>query len=205
MPTTTPSFETLYLSKQPTKVVKYNDFLTFQTLGVTSGTSYNQILSNNISRIRKLVGIPQIAASFNYAGNGGFIAPANSPFSSAPTTTAQGPITNINVLISGTNLYQQNYNYGYEDFLQEIRKTSSINGGGSYGLSSGLISQDDFENGYRFLVHDLSRTQSQATDDIGKSIQVIGTNSGLYPIDITWIVFYEREIEIDLQNGALVG
>ena len=111
----------------------------------------------------------------------------------------------MNVLISGTNLYQQNYNYDYEAFQQELRKTSAINGGDSMGCNSGLISQDDFSNGYRFIVNDLSRTQSQATDDIGKSVQVIGTNAGNYAIDITWLVFYEREIEIDLQSGSLIG
>ena len=192
----TPSFETLYLSKNSTKVIKYQDILTFQTLSIPAGGNYNQILSNSVARIRKIVGFPQISASANFAGTAGFISPMNSPFTSAPTTTTTTPITNMNVLISGTNLYQANYNYTYESFLQELHKCNSINGGGSLGLSSGLISQNDFENGYRFIVNDVSRTQSQATDDIGKSVQVIGTNASTMPIDITWVIFYEREFEI---------
>ena len=42
-------------------------------------------------------------------------------------------------------------------------------------------------------------------DDISKSIQVIGTNSGTYPIDIFWFVFYERQIEVDIQTGSLIA
>ena len=34
---------------------------------------------------------------------------------------------------------------------------------------------------------------------------VIGTNSGLFPIDIFWFVFYEREIEVDIQTGSLIA
>ena len=201
----TPSFETLYLSKNSTKTVKYQDYLSFQTLNVGAGATYNQILSNSVSRIRKIVGIPQIASTVNFAGTAGFIAPMNSPFTSAPSTTSTTPITNMNVLISGTNLYQANYTYDYEQFIQEVRKCNSINGGESLGLSSGLISQTDFENGYRFIVHDVSRTQSQATDDIGKSVQVIGTNAGSLAIDIWGLVFYEREITIDTGSGNLLG
>jgi hypothetical protein len=71
-------------------------------------------------------------------------------------------------------------------------------------LSCGLISQNDFENGYRFLVSDISRSASKATDNVSKSIQVIGTNSGDKAINILWAVFYEREIEVDLATGSLI-
>jgi hypothetical protein len=72
-------------------------------------------------------------------------------------------------------------------------------------MSSGLISQNDWENGYRFLLADLSRTSSEATDNIMKSIQVVGTNSGSQAIDIYWFLFFEREITIDIQTGSLIA
>ena len=100
----------------------------------------------------------------------------------------------------GRNLYRYT-----EHFYQELRKINSTNGGCSIGMSSGLLSQTDFENGYRFITADLSRKPSEAVDNIAKSIQCIGTNSGLYPIDIFWFVFYEREIEIDIQTGSLIA
>ena len=200
-----PAAEQMYLSKNPTKVIKYDDFLTFQTLNVGVGANFSQILTNSISRVRKLVGIPMISGSFNQAGTAGFINPMASPFTSCPGTTARNAITNFNVLLSGSNLYQANYNYGWEQFIQELRKTNSINGGSSMGLTSGLISQTDFEHGYRFLVSDLSRTPGESSDNVAKSLQVVGTNSGLLPIDVIWLVFYEREIQIDIQTGTLIA
>ena len=58
---------------------------------------------------------------------------------------------------------------------------------------------------YRFITADLSRKPSEAVDNIAKSIQVIGTNSSSLPIDIFWFVFYERQIEIDIQTGSLIA
>jgi hypothetical protein len=128
----TPQVESMYLSKMPTKIIKYKDFLSFQTLNISPNSNFNSIACG-----RRLIGVPKIAAAFNYAGNGGVIAPANSPFSTSPNTTANGAITNFNVLISGTNLLQQNLNYSSENFIHELRKTSAINGGLSLGMSSG--------------------------------------------------------------------
>ena len=201
----TPQAEQMYLSKQSTKTIKYSDFLSFQTLNIGVGANYNTILTNSIARARRIIGVVQIAAAFNSAGTAGTIAPANSPFSSCPNTTAAGSITNYNILVSGANLYQQNLNYGVEHFVQELRKTGSMNGGMSLGMSSGLLDQLDYEAGYRFLVSDLSRCPSEASDNISKSIQVIGTNSSKYPIDILWFLEFEREVTIDLQTGSLIA
>jgi hypothetical protein len=200
-----PQAESMYLSKQPTKIIKYKDFLSFQVLNVAPGANFNQILTNSIARGRKLIVIPQIAAAFNNAGLAGVISPMNSPFTSSPNTTANNAITNWNVILSGTNLYQQNLNYSVEHFIQEVRKSNSINGGLSPGMSSGLISQLEYEAGYRFIVSDLSRTPSEASDNISKSIQIIGTNSGKYPIDLLCFVEFERQIEIDIQTGSLIA
>ena len=180
-------------------------FRSFQTLNIGAGGSFSQVLTNGITRVRKLIGIPQLSSSFNYAGPGLTISPMASPFSSSPATSTGQSVTNFNVLLSGVQLYNQNYNYSIEHFYQELRKINSTNGGCSIGMSSGLLSQTDFENGYRFITADLSRKPSEAVDNIAKSIQCIGTNSGLYPIDIFWFVFYEREIEVDIQTGSLIA
>jgi hypothetical protein len=200
----TPQAEQMYLSKSPTKVMKYQDFLSFQSLAIPAGGNFNQILTNSIARGRKLVGIPVISGTTNYAGNGQTISTLASPFSSSPCTTCKSAILNFNVLLSGNNLFQSSLNYTYEQFIQELHKTG-INGGSSTGMSSGLISQTDFEHGYRFLLADLSRNSSEAVDNVMKSIQVIGTNSGDKAIDIFWFVFFERQVEIDIQTGSLIA
>ena len=200
-----PSTEQMYLSKQSTKTIKYKDFLSFQVLNIGVGANFNQILTNSIARGRRLIIVPQISASFNSAGSAGTISPANSPFSTCPNTTSNSSITNYNVLVSGTNLYQQNISYVWEQFVQELRKTDSLNGGLSLGMSSGLIDQLDYESGYRFLVSDLSHCPSESSDNISKSLQIIGTNSGKYPIDLLVFVEFEREVTIDLQSGNLIS
>jgi hypothetical protein len=201
----TPQAEQMYLSKQSTKRILYDDFLSFQVLDIGVGANFNQILTNAISRGRKIIIVPQISASFNNAGLGGKIAPANSPFSTCPCTTSDSEISNFNVLVSGSNLYQSNLSYSYEQFVQELRKTSSINGGLSTGMSSGLIDQLDFESGYRFLVADISHSVSQASDNVSKSLQIIGTNSSRYPIDLLVFVSFQREVEISLESGSLIA
>jgi hypothetical protein len=201
----TPSAEQLYLSKSGgTKKTIYEDFQTYQTLNVAvNGGNFSQILTNGLSRARRIVGFPMLSATANFAGTAGFISPMASPFTSCPTTGSKSPISGFNVLLSGANLFQQNIQYGWEHFQNKLRRTG-INGGLSLGLSSGLISQNDFENGYRFIVADISRCNSEAQDNIARSIQVIGTNSGDRAIDAYWVVFYEREVEIDLSTGSLI-
>ena len=212
----TPTAEEAYLSAVPTKTILYNDILSYQALNNASGSNVSQILTNGVSRPRYLLIIPQMAGAINgsavanltstySAGVGQLGTPMNSPFSSSPGTTApQASITNLNVLVSGQNIYQSNYTYGFEEFLQEVRGSNAINGGISMGLSSGLLSQNDWENGYRFCYVDLSRRISQPNDDISRSIQVIFTNSATYATDYYFIIGYEKAIVISTSTGSLI-
>jgi hypothetical protein len=200
----TPQAESMYLSKSPTKKMLYEDFLSFQTLNIPAGGNFNQVLSNSVSRITKIVGIPVISSLANFAGNAGTISPLSSPFTSSPCTTAKNPILNYNILLSGNNVFQSNLNYTFEQFYQELHKTG-INGGSSTGMSSGLLSQTDFEHGYRFLLADISRTSSEATFNIAKSVQVTGTNAGDKALVVYLFIFFEREVTIDTATGSLIA
>jgi hypothetical protein len=129
----------------------------------------------------------------------------NSPFSSSPGTTApQASITNLNLLVSGQTIYQSNYMYGFEEFLHEVRGSYALNGGISLGLSSGLLSQNDWENGYRFCYVDLSRRVSQPNDDISRSIQVIFTNTANVAMDYFYIIGYEKSVTVSTSIGSLI-
>jgi len=212
----TPTAEENYLSAVPTKTILYNDILSYQSLNNAAGSNVSQILTNGVSRPRYLLIIPQMAAAINgsnkdtlgttySAGVGVLGTPMNSPFSSSPGTTApHASITNLNVLVSGQTIYQSNYTYGFEQFLQEVRGSNAINGGISLGLSSGLLSQNDWENGYRFCYVDLSRRISQPNDDISRSLQVIFTNSAAYATDYYFIIGYEKQIVLSTSTGSLI-
>ena len=88
--------------------------------------------------------------------------------------------------------------------MTEVSGSKSLNGGLSTGLSSGLIGQSDWENGYGWVYADLSRKVSQASDDVSRSYQVLFTNNSNVQCDYIIIIGYEREIGISLANGALV-
>jgi len=212
----TPTAEEAYLSAVPTKTILYNDILSYQSLNNASGSNVSQILTNGVSRPRYLLIVPQLAGAINgsananlttsyTAGVGQLGTPMNSPFSSSPATTApHASITNLNVLVSGQTIYQSNYTYGFESWLQEVRGSNALNGGISLGLSSGLLSQNDWENGYRFIYVDLSRRISQPNDDISRSLQVIFTNSANFACDYYFIVGYEKSITISTSTGSLI-
>ena len=113
-------------------------------------------------------------------------------------------ISNFNVLISGTALYQSNLQYGFEHFLQEIRQSNALNGGLQMGLSSGILSQQEYESAYHYVFVDLSRKSNSANDDISRSIQVVFNNAANYSMDYYYILGYEREITVSTQTGSLV-
>ena len=212
----TPQAEELYLSAVPTKTILYNDILTFNTSNIAAGNPVSQILTNGISRPRYLLIVPQLSGSVNGSAKGtlgsayslglGVLgSPMNSPFSSSPGTTGfQAAISNLNILVSGQCIYQQNLTYGFEEFLQEVRGSNSLNGGIPMALSSGLLSQNDWENGYRYIYVDLSRRISQSNDDISRSIQVSFTNSAAYVADFWYIIGYEKQIVVSKSTGALI-
>jgi hypothetical protein len=215
-----PLYEEKYFQMVPTKKVLYQDILQFYSQGIQpNGGTVNQILTNGISRPRALLGIPFLSAQTNgtkdittntfsagtnITGTATFSTLA-SPFSSAPGTCCPlHTISNFNVLVSGVALYQSNYQYKFEHWLQEVRSSNSVNGGVSLAMSSGLLSQTDYENGYGYIYVDLSRKTGQASDDISRSIQVQLTNTSNCYVDYVWLIFYEREITISTSTGALV-
>ncbi len=79
-----------------------------------------------------------------------------------------------------------------------------LNGGNSLGLSSGIIGQSDFENGYGFAYVDLSRKISPASDDVSRSVQLVFTNNSAFQVDYIAIISYEREITVSTSTGSLV-
>ena len=94
--------------------------------------------------------------------------------------------------------------YGFEEFLQEVRGSNAINGGLLLSLFSGLLSQNDWENAYRYCYVDLSRGISQSNDDMARSIQVSFTNAAAYVFDYIFIIGFEKSITILTSTGALI-
>lgn len=194
-----------YLTLMPTKRVVYEDIYSYTT-NVGAGETFNVLLSNGIPRIKTVVVIPFLAPSANPVGTGGTLplAPYQSPFASEPATTSPLiPIRNFNVQISGVNMFLSNEDYDYSAFCDELYGHGAINGGLVNGLSSGLISELDFQTMYRYYVCDVSRRVPEE-DRLPKSITITGTNKSLLAIQLHTFVVFEREITIKPEDGSMV-
>jgi hypothetical protein len=79
-----------------------------------------------------------------------------------------------------------------------------LNGGVDLTLSSGLIDEVEWGNLYSYIFVDLSRQLNEASDNVARSIQVTYTNNSQVAMDISWFIFYSREICVNTSTGALV-
>jgi hypothetical protein len=124
-----------------------------------------------------------------------------SPFASEPATTSPLiALTNFNIQIAGQNMFIQNELYDFEQFTNELQSVNAINGGLVTGLTSGLISETDFQYMYRYYICDVSR-RLPAEDRVPKSVQILGKNTSTQPITLFTFIEFEKEIEIDLITG----
>jgi len=194
-------------SLQPVREVIYTDIYNFNISNVSANNSFQQILTNGIVNPKYVIVVPQLNGS--QANVGWFAANNNpeyqSPFSSSPATTAPlASITNFNVQIGGRNIFQQNFNYDFETFKNEVVSVNAINGGVVNGLANGLISKYDWDNAYRYYVVDVGRRE-QFEDISPKSILVQGTNNTSTVMDYFCFVVFERKIKINMLDGSLVS
>jgi hypothetical protein len=156
--------------------------------------------------------VPQLSASINgnatanlTATGGAGSAPQYSPFSSSPATCAPfSKVSNFNVFIGGTPVYAQNVNYGYEMYLNEVRKDGSAYGGMLKTISSGLIGQNDWEGGYGYIYCNLERVQNSANDNASKIVSFQLTNSSVYTVDYYCFLIYERSGTLSTTSGQLI-
>jgi hypothetical protein len=186
-----------------TKLVEYNDLYQYTVTAVSAGSAWNQILTNGIVNPQELVIIPVLNSAAGNAATASMI-PYQSPFDSCPGTTAPlASISQFNVLISGQTIFQQNEQYDFDSFSNELAREGALMGGVDTGLTSGLLSKLDFDNGYRYYVVDISRRLT-SDEVVPVSVQVTGTNNTSKIMDYYCFVTYKRSVEIDLASGAII-
>lgn len=195
-----PIYEERYLSLK-TKEVNYTDIYTYLYQNqISADSTFNFLSTNGISRPTAVILIPYVSKASN--GTLTTVPIYQSPFASEPGTTSCVPLTNVNILVSGTAIFQQDYQYDYQQWLEELSRINAVNGGQSNGFTSGLLSQKDFQYGYRYVVADLSRRLPQ--DDIARSIEIRGKNNTNVAIDLLVVVEYQRKLTIQLDTGGIV-
>lgn len=192
-----PEAEAKYLSSGVVKSITYEDVQVFEVKNSPSNATINSVLTNGISNPTKLVICPHLSALAN-AG----LDPLLSSYSSEPATVSPIPLSQFNIQLAGESIQNTTEQYNFEMFLNE-RRSSTLNGGLTKGVSSGLIGQREWETAYRYHVFDLHRRNTE-TKDVPLSVQVQCQNLSSKSCDLRCFIFHQREIKLDITTGQLV-
>ena len=202
-----PIAEQRYLSLAPTKRIEYCDIFSYQFTGIDKGASFNFLVSNGIPNIKSVLVVPFIDAGTYTTAQATNITSGTgqptilSPFSTSGATPDPIPLTNFNIQISGVNLFLNNQLYDYEQFNQELKSSNQLNGSLTTGLSSGLISENDFSRGMRYYYGNASRILP-SEEGVSRSVQVLGTNSSGVRISLMVFVEFGKSMTVDIATGA---
>ena len=200
----------LYISSNRSKKLCWTSILNNNFNNISSNATFSALVQSGVTNPRGLLIVPQLSASAGSTVSNGSVTSSSSvtpftqalsPFDTAPFTTSNISLINIQVAVGGVNVLANVLSYGYEDFIEQVSIYEKINGS-DFGLSNGLINQSMWEHGYRYYYVDLSRA---AIADLAtpRNITVSFTNNCLQPIDIQLFTEYYREGVIDVETGIL--
>ena len=199
------SVEEKYEIDMRQKQIFFNDYNYYTLLNVTGDINFS--LSNTLSNLRGVLLVPFISSAVNgkISGANGIthlpFSPTYSPFTSEPSTTSPlMRISNLNIQLAGENVYSQNLDYGFQMYKNEVAVLNAIDGNQNDRFTSGLISQEDWDNNYRYYYVDLSR---KIQDNSMKSIQIMGRNASAVAMDIHIYLIYTKKAIIDCVTGVL--
>ena len=196
-----PVYEQAYLSN-PVRKIDYSDIYQYQALGVKTNTTFNQLVTNGIAGIKSVLVLPFHAA---VAAVNNTISPLQSCFDPAGggTTSPLSILSNFNVVISGQNAIYNSERYSYEQFLNQLVGQNGVNGNQLDGVSSGLVSQFDFENSYNYYFVNVERCLP-IEKGVSKSVSITGTNINSVDLDLYIFVEYGVSIQLNLLTGGRV-
>jgi hypothetical protein len=203
-----PVFENAYLS-QPVKSIKYSDYYQYQVIGVKSGNQFNNLLTNGIANIKSVLILPFYSASeatgAQQSGLPAGMPVYQSPFDPAGTgpTSPLCMFSNFNVVVSGQNAIYNTERYNFEQFNNQFKGCNSVNGDMTDGLTSGLLSAQDWQREYCYWYVNVSR-MLPVEESVPKSIQIIGQNNSGYAVDLICFIEYGCSVDIDALTGARV-
>lgn len=194
-----PIAEQRYLSLAPTKKIEYNDIFQYQFTGIGADETFNVLVSNGISNIQSVLVVPLLSASANGTSYNTLL----SPYTTTGGTPDPIMLTNFNILVSGVNLFLNNEYYDFEQFTQQLQASNQLNGNLTTGLTSGLISEQDFQQGMRYYYGNCAR-QLPSEAGVSRSIQILGQNKSQKQINLLVFVEFKRSITVDILTGARI-
>jgi len=186
-----------YLSKG-VKTIEYNDIINDVYDVPASSTSFSKNISDQVVNPKQLIIIP-----FDYSETSDTTFALNSPFDTAPGTPHGIVLSDLNITVSGRNVWNEPIDYDFENFSNELAKTGA-NGGSSNSVGTGLISYRNWSDGMRYYVADLSRISA---DNPGSnlSITVKGKKKNGLAVRLYFFITYGRSLSLDLNTGFVTS
>ena len=196
-----------YIENNRNKKVCYTSWLYNQFNGITSGSSFSNLVQSGIKSARGVWIVPFQSSTVNGTVNAVSVtgvttfSQLQSPFDTAPATNGPFSLTNIQVSLGGVNILNNVLLFTYENFLEQTSMYEKINGG-DLGLSCGLINQIQWENAMRFYYVDLSR--STVSDlNTTKQLNISFNNNTNCTIDVMFFIERFKSIALDVQTGIV--
>jgi hypothetical protein len=211
--TMSPLSEQRYLSLTPTKKIVYNDVFYYSYQNISASSTFSVLVSNGLPNIRSILIVPVLPKASNGTAStypsttalaGVTTDSLLSPFSTTGGTPDPIAIGNLQIQISGKNLFINNLQYDYENFIEQLSCSNQLNGNLTTSLSSGLIGKEEFQQLYRYYYGNAGRS-IPSEDGIAKAVQVSGTNLSSVPISILVYIEFERSITIDVRSGSRIA
>ena len=209
--TLSPLSEQRLLSLSPTKKVVYEDIFYYQFPNQAGGQNFNLLVSNGIPNIRKVLvqGLVNKASNGSVYTAGGVVGVTTStllsPFCSTGGTPDPISINNFQIQISGKNLFINQLQYDWEEFVEQLVSSNQLNGSLTTSMASGQIGKQDYQALYRYYYGNASRS-IPSEDGVAKAVQILGSinTPSNVSCDIVCFISFERDFTIDLRSGARI-
>ncbi len=160
---------------------------------ISAGNSINYTITVGLPNPRKLLLLPLLC---KLGGNTKLSNPETSCFDSQPHTS--GPfasLSNLQINVANKPLFNSPIMYTFDQWNQE-NSDVGLNGNATVDCTSGLLSEQLFNQNHRFYYFDLSR-RLKSEDGASKSISVSCTNPTKFDMKVIAIVYYQKQWVID--------
>jgi hypothetical protein len=197
--------ESEYINANRAKQIIYEKIYFASVSNIANGNIVDKTITASITNPIGLVIVPFVSKSGAVgslsAGALGF-AQYESPWDTAPSTSAPISLTNLSVSLGGKKVANEVLNYTYENFLHQVSLAETI-ASSDIGLNVGLVNQEYWETN-RVYYMDLARSR-EVDKDTPRELTFKCTNNSLVPIDVLIFAVYLEKFSIDVVTGAIVS
>lgn len=166
---------------------------------VSAGNTVSPMLTTSVVNPKRLVMLPM----WQNTGGATLPNPEYSAFDSVPASSGiYAQLQNLQVYVGNRTMFQNPVQYDFEMWCSEISHTGE-NGGLVDGSASGILTQQLWEQNYRFYTVDIGR-RMDSMDGSSQSVQASFTNpSATLGMKVICIIYYEKKYVINTSTCTI--